>query len=111
MLKTSEELRRKKDLLNIEFLVKVQAGKEGHILHGGGLANKVEDSNITIYDKSRTVSGSVNNEKLFNLVRQFGKLCSEMNYSKRIFLYAKILKKNVDHIQVRTDLLLHDQDW
>ena len=101
----------KKDLLNCEFLVKVQAGSEGHIVLGGGLADKIEDSEITIYDKSRTVSGIVEHEQLFNLVRQFGKLGSELNFSKRLYLHAKIVRKNKDHIQVRTDKLVHDQDW
>ena len=94
-----------------EFLVKVQAGQEGNVFSGGGLADRVDDSSVMVYDKSRIVTGSLEHEQLFNLVRQFGKLGSEMNYSKRIYLNARIIKKDINHIQVRIDDLVHDQGW
>ena len=103
----------KKDLLKekSEFLVKVQAGQEGNLGCGGGLAHRIDDSTVMVYDQSRIVSGRLEHEQLFNIVRQFGKLGSEMNYSKRIFLNARIIKKDINHIQVRIDDLVHDQSW
>ena len=91
--------------------MKVQAGSEGTTLGVGGISSPIEDSKLLIYDKSRIVSGSVENARLFNLVRQFGKLGSQLNFSKKIFLFARILKKNIDFIEVNTDRLFHDQDW
>ena len=110
-VKNFEGTKTKSELLHWEFLVKIQAGRDTDPVNGSGLACKLEDSEIHIYDRSRTVCGSVNHEFLFNFVRQFGKLCSEMNYSTRIYLNARMIEKNVDHIQVRTDILPLDQGW
>ena len=73
---------------------------------GGGSGNEV-----VIYDKFRFVSGSVENEKLFQIVRQYGKLSGEQNYNKRIYLWATIIGRNKNEIEVRTDELFHDLGW
>ena len=109
-IKSFKGTKSKEHLFKDQFLVKVQAGQEGDIM-GGGVSSKIEDSMVMVYDKSRTVNGRTDNEKLFEIVRQYGKLGSELNYSKRIFLHARIHKENVDFIQVHTDRLVHDQDW
>ena len=73
---------------------------------GGGSGNEV-----LIYDEFRFVSGSVENEKLFQIVSQYGKLSGEQIYAKRIYLLATIIGRNKNEIEVRTDELFHDLGW
>ena len=73
---------------------------------GGGSGNEV-----VIYDEFRFVSGTVENEKLFQIVRQCGKLSGEQNYHKIIYLWAKLIGRNKNEIEVRTDELFHDLGW
>ena len=73
---------------------------------GGGLGNT-----LFIYDEFRFVCGTVENEKLFQIVRQYGKLSGEHIYAKRIYLCAKIIGRNKNEIEVRTDELFHDLGW
>ena len=106
-----------------EFIVKIAGGdnyfglkpdmskrpKEHDISYsmlGGGFGNEV-----VIYDEFRFVSGSVENEKLFQIVRQYGKLSGEQIYAKRIYLWATIIGRNKNEIEVRTDELFHDLGW
>ena len=106
-----------------EFLVKIGAGDNcfgfkrdmskmsslhamSYKMAGGGLGNE-----LWIYDEFRFVCGTVENEKLFQIVRQYGKLSGEQNYHKRIYLCAKIIGRNKNEIEVRTDELFHDLGW
>ena len=106
-----------------EFLVKIGAGDNcfgfkrdmskmsslhamAYNMVGGGLGNE-----LWIYDEFRFVCGTVENEKLFQIVRQYGKLSGEQNYNKRIYMCAKIIGRNKNEIEVRTDELFHDLGW
>ena len=106
-----------------EFMVKIAAGDNyfgfkpdmskrpaEHVISysmlGGGCGNEV-----VIYDEFRFVSGSVENEKLFQIVTQYGKLSGEQIYAKRIYLWAMIIGRNKNEIEVRTDELFHDLGW
>ena len=106
-----------------EFLVKIGAGDNhfglksdlskmsatrafSYKMSGGGL-----DNAIVIYDEFRFVCGTVENEKLFQIVRQYGKLSGEQNFNKRIYLWATIIGRNKNEIEVRTDELFHDLGW
>ena len=73
--------------------------------------NDEEEDFLIVYDEFRFVSGSVENEKLFQIVRQYGKLSGEQNYHKRIYLWATIIGRNKNVIEVRTDELFHDLGW
>ena len=76
-----------------------------------GLSSVLEDKFLIIYDEFRFIKGSVENDKLFDIVMQFGKLSGEQIYAKRIYMYAKIIGKKKNELLVRTDELLHDQGW
>ena len=56
--------------------------------------------------------GKVENDELRQFVRQYGKLCGEKIYSKRIYLFARIEeKKSANYLQLRTDEMEHEQGW
>lgn len=69
------------------------------------------DEVLLVYDKFRFVCGTASNQKLFDIVRQFGKLSGEKIYNKRIYLYARMSKGNKNELIVRTDELVHEQGW
>ena len=104
---------------DLEFLVKVTAGTEYFGLDQE-MANaelqqddEPDGKTLFVYDKLRFVCGRVENEGLNQFVRQYGKLCGEKIYSKRIYLFAKICDKakSANYLEVRTDEMEHEQGW
>ena len=108
-----------KDYVGKEFLIKISAAKDQFGLQPSEKAlppnfpmeSAGDDNDLWVYDQFRFVSGATRNDKLQNLVRQFGKLSGEKIYNKRIYLHARIRNNNKNELQVRTDQLLHDQGW
>ena len=70
-----------------------------------------EKDEMFLYDKYRFVCGTVVNDHLHDFVMQYGKLCGEQVFSKRIYLFANILGKNKNELEVRTDQMEHFKDW
>ena len=66
---------------------------------------------LMIYDEFRFISGATKSPKIWDIVRQFGKLSGEKCYNKRIFLHARLHRGNKNELLVRTEQLLHDQGW
>ena len=105
-----------KEYRGVEFLVKVTAGTEYF-----GLDREMrkemrsdeepEGDRLFVYDKFRFVCGTVKNDELKQFVREYGKLCGEKIYSKRIYLFAQISGKTKNHLQIRTDEMHHEQGW
>ena len=98
------------DYLAKEFLVKVTAGRD----HFGMISEDLiadEDEQLLVYDEYRFVTGITCNSKLFNIVRLFGKLTGEKIFSKELYLYAKVTKREKTRIEVRTDQFVHNLDW
>ena len=105
-----------KEYRGVEFLVKVTAGTEYF-----GLDREMrkemrsdeepEGDRLFVYDKFRFVCGTVKNDELKQFVREYGKLCGEKIYSKRIYLFAQICGKTKNHLQIRTDEMHHEQGW
>ena len=110
-----------KDYRGKDFLVKISAGDDGFGLDRSGDAKSSvagatrtgEAGDLWIYDEFRFISGATKCPKIFDLVRQFGKLSGEKCYNKRIFLFARLLggPHPVWKISVRTDQLFHEQGW
>ena len=98
------------DYLGREFLVKVTAGRDHFGMNSQDLVSD-EDEKLFVYDEYRFVSGITCNSKLFTLVRLFGKLTAEKIFSKRLYLFAKITKRDKTRIEVRTDQFVHNLDW
>ena len=109
--------KRLKDYKDREFLVKVTAGTEYFGLDEEMAKAKLqqdeepEGSTLFVYDKLRFVCGVVENEGLNQFVRQYGKLCGEKIYSKRIYLFARICGKSENYLQIRTNEMEHEQGW
>ena len=111
-----------KDYIGKEFLVKISAGdnyfgfdekliQDHRKMNFYMLGGCHEHELLVIYDKFRFVCGTVKNVKLFDMVMQFGKLSGEQIYAKRIYINARIIGRNKNEIEVRTDELLHYQGW
>ena len=113
-----------KDYIGKDFLVKFSAGDDGFGLDRSDDATSLvervtrvtrtgEPGDLWIYDEFRFISGITKCPKIFDLVRQFGKLSGEKCYNKRIFLLARLLggPHPVWKISVRTDQLFHEQGW
>ena len=68
---------------------------------------------LVIYDEFRNISGHTTCTKLFDIVRQFGKLSGEKCYNKRLFVKARLLSGPfpVWKILVKTDQFFHEQGW
>ena len=85
---------------------------------------------LWVYDKYRNISGVGEDEGLKTIVRKLGttniislnnftighftgRLSGEKDYNKRVYLYATLVKQDEKHfvIKVRTDEILHDQEW
>ena len=96
--------------LGKEFLVKVTAGRDHFGMTSQDLVSD-EDEKLFVYDEYRFVTGITFNGKLFNIVRLFGKLTGEKIFSKKLYLYAKITKRDKTRIEVRTDQFVHNLDW
>ena len=118
--KLIEDRRAKKYLSDYEgkeFLVKISAGDDGFGLDRSEdyrmLGKSVEPGVVWIYDKFRFISGATKCPKLFDIVRQFGKLSAEKVSNRRIYLYARLLggPRPVWRISVRTDQFSHEQGW
>ena len=65
------------------------------------------------YDKFRNIRGKTQHKELTKLVRQLGRLGAEQVYNKRVYLHAKLVSKTKDSIviEVKSDLVLHNQGW
>ena len=107
-----------RDYKGKEFLVKVTAGADYFGLDEAKANVKLQEDEepegktLNIYDKFRFVCGRVENDELRQFVRQYGKLCGEKIYSKRIYLFARIEeKKSANYLQLRTDEMEHEQGW
>ena len=109
-----------KDYKGKNFLVKISAGDDGFGLDRsdakslvGRITRTGEPGDLWIYDEFRFISGITRCPKLFDLVREFGKLSGEKCYNKRIYLSARLLggPLPVWKISVRTDQLFHEQGW
>ena len=109
-----------KDYEDKEFLVKFSAGDDGFGLDRsdeemfgikiGHLKKDLMDT-LRIYDEFRFIYGDTKCQKMFDIVRHFGKLSGEKCYNKRIFLYARLNRGNKNELLVRTDQFLHEQGW
>ena len=68
---------------------------------------------LRIYDEFRNISGVTQHKELTKVVQQLGRLGAEKVYNKSVYLYAKLVRKTHDStvIEVRSDLILHDQAW
>jgi len=122
LIKDERAKKKKKGYKNKEFLIKISCGGNGFGLDtekgGTGLqklammvCRQPDDDVLWVYDKFRFVCGTANNQKLFDVVRQFGKLSGEKVYNKRIYLYARMSKGNKNELIVRKDELVHEQGW
>ena len=111
-----------KDYRGRDFLVKISAGDDGFGLDRSDkksldLVAKItrtgEPGDMLIYDEFRFISGITRCPKIFDLVREFGKLSGEKCYNKRIYLTAKLLGGPLPmwKIVVRTDQFFHEQGW
>ena len=87
-----------------EFLVKVTAGDDGFGLDrsaekklGVIPAQNQDLQGLTIYDEFRFISGVTKCQKIWDIVRQFGKLSGDKIYNKRIFLYAQLHRGNKEN--------------
>ena len=98
-----------------QFLIKITAGAEYF-----GLDNSInklksdeepEGDVLFAYDKLRFVCGTIQNDQLYEFVRQYGKLCGEKIFSKRIYLFAKIVGNSQTKLEVRTDEMNHELGW
>ena len=108
-----------KDYRRKEFLIKITAGDDGFGLDRSGekhfgidMGLVREDPNmLMIYDEFRFISGTTKCPKIWDIVRQFGKLSGEKCYNKRIFLHARLHRGNKNELLVRTDQFFHEQGW
>merc|ERR1719239_228807 len=109
-----------KDYRRKDFLVKISAGGDNfgldHLVNKSlDLVAKItrtgEPGDLWIYDEFRFISGITRCPKIFDLVREFGKLSGEKCYNKRIYLTAKLLGGPLPmwKILVRTDHFFHEQ--
>ena len=111
--------RHKSDYKGKEFLIKITAGDDGFGLdrstdtRGLGMGRNAEPGSLFIYDEFRYISGITKCPKLFEIVRQFGKLSGEKVSNRRIYLYARLLcgPHPVWKLSVRIDKLFHEQGW
>ena len=100
-----------------KVLIKVQAGEEFnssfHFLRRTFLPLD-SDASCCIYDKSRTVSGTAHNRKLFDFVRLHGRLGHTGHRSKKVFLLAKVErlapKTDTTKLTIFTDKIFYDID-
>ena len=116
-----EDRRRKKklkDYIGTEFLIKIAAGAESFGLQPTRTSartmmfpSKADNEQLWVYDEFRFISGLTRNKQILNIVRKLGKLAGEKIYSKRIYLFARILKTNPNELEVKTDRLFHELGW
>ena len=103
-----------------EFLVKLSHGQDHYGLTKSN--NKVElglsgetrsPYEVWVYDEFRNISGLAEHKQLTQLIRHLGRLASEKIYNKRVYLYARLISFTKDNlvIEVRSDLILHEQEW
>ena len=98
-----------------QFLIKITAGADYFGLDKS--INKLKSDEepegdvLFVYDKLRFVCGTIQNDHLYEFVRQYGKLCGEKIFSRRIYLFAKIVGSCQNNLEVRTDEMKHELGW
>ena len=123
---------RLKDYIGKDFLVKISAGHNYFGFDFEEILDKyrfhkkseksieemqnarqqmIKEEYLVVYDEFRFISGTVKNDKLFDMVMQLGKLSGEQLYAKRLYVNARISGRNKNELNVRTDELFHDQGW
>ena len=100
----TDRTKRLKDYKGKEFLVKITTCEEGY--------DPKDDDRILVYDEARFICGRATNPKIYDLTRNFGKLCMDKLYSKRIYLKARLIGKTRNRIRlVDINKFYHDQPW
>ena len=98
------------DYMKGEFLVKMSNGIDYYGLPKDDSPSPYE---LRIYDEFRNISGVTQHKELTKVVQQLGRLGAEKVYNKSVYLHAKLVRKthNSIVIEVRSDLILHEQAW
>ena len=116
----TDRTKRLKDYKGKEFLVKITAGGGPRKYSSGGNSglgleqgdDPNDDDRILVYDEARFICGRATNPKIYDLTRNFGKLCMDKLYSKRIYLKARLIGKTRNRIRlVDINKFYHDQPW
>ena len=110
-----------KDFKGKQFLVKITAGQDHFGFDENTMTRILKQNHLPsasrpidelwVYDEFRFVCGATQNERMKEIVRQFGRLTGEKIFTKQIFLHARIHRANKNELEVRTDQLFHDQGW